>query len=57
MRKVCAKAKASWTRRDAGVLTVRMAAADAAALLDTDAARRITETTRDLGRAARLADA
>lgn len=57
MRAVCVKARASWSGPEGGVLTARMAAADAAALLDSETARRIALATRELGRAAQLADA
>jgi CRP-like cAMP-binding protein len=56
MRAVVAKANASWVS-DSGVLTARMAVADVAALLDAETAGRVAAATRELDRAARLADA
>jgi CRP-like cAMP-binding protein len=57
MRAICDRANASWTRSDAGVLEARMKAADVAALLDAETASRVARATRELGQAARLADA
>jgi CRP-like cAMP-binding protein len=57
MRALCDKARASWTRPEPGVVEARMAVADVAALLDPATAGRVAAATRELGQAARLADA
>jgi len=56
MRAVFAKANAAWSS-DSGVMTARMAVSDVAALIDAETARRVAVATRELDRAARLADA
>ncbi|TMA34160.1 MAG: GNAT family N-acetyltransferase [Deltaproteobacteria bacterium] len=57
MRSVFDKAHASWTRSDLNVMEAEMSVANAAALLDADTARRIAAASREVARAARLADA
>jgi len=57
MRSVFDKAKASWRRADFDTMEAEMPTSDVAALLDAETTQRVTDATRAMAQAARLADA